>query len=211
MPNQVIKWVNTIGACEKQGQEFRFLNQRKEPYEWTDEVPEDDPEFQGLHKETAQYPDIPAKLPGVELEREIKDDQVITDEPEPDFAELAVAALENSGIDPQDRLRSAQAAVDAPPGPTLIEADADKIVYKITFHLPNAGLVGPGIIPNYDATPGAATTTHFDNNVQNLVAETVELLINDAHQPAWRYPAQSRRSVIGNKPYDSYSPRTTFL
>jgi hypothetical protein len=36
MPNQVIKWVNMIGARERQGQDFRFLNQKKEPYEWTD-------------------------------------------------------------------------------------------------------------------------------------------------------------------------------
>jgi hypothetical protein len=31
MPNQVIKRVNTIGARERQGQDFRFLNQKKEP------------------------------------------------------------------------------------------------------------------------------------------------------------------------------------
>jgi hypothetical protein len=211
MPDRVIKRVNAIGTREKQGQEFLFLNRRKEPYEWTDEVPEDDPKFQGLLKETAQYPDTPAKLPGVELKWEIKDNQVVTDEPEPDFAELAAAALENAGIDPQYRLRSAQAAVDAPPGPTLIEANAEEIVYKITFDLPDTGLVGLGIVPNYDTTPGAAAATHIDNDVQNLAMETVELLTDDAHQPARRYPTRSHRSVIGNKPYDRYFPHTTFL
>jgi hypothetical protein len=80
-----------------------------------DEVPEDDPEFQGLLEEPAQYPDIPAKLPGVELESKVEDDQVVTDEPEPDFAAFAAAALANAGIDPQDRLHSAQAANNAPP------------------------------------------------------------------------------------------------
>ncbi len=211
MPNRVIKRVNAIGAHEKQGQEFRFLNRRKERYEWTDEVPEDDPEFRGLLKETAQYPDIPSKLPGVELEREIKDDQAVTDKPEADFAELAAAALKNAGIDPQDRLRSVQAAMDAPPGPTLIEADADKILYEITFDLPDAGLVGPGTVPNYDPTPGVAATTHIDNDVQNLATETVELLTANAHQPARQYLTQSRRSVIGNEPYGRYSTQTTFL
>jgi hypothetical protein len=211
MPDRVIKWVNAIGVHEKQGQEFWFLIRRKEPYEWTDEVPEDDLKFQGLLKETAQYPDIPAKLPGVELEREIKDDQVVTDEPEPDFAKLAAAALEDAGIDPQDRLHSAQAAVDAPPGPTLIAADADKIMYKITFILPDAGLVEPGIVPNYDTTPGAAAATHIDNDVQNLVTGAVELLTDNAHQPARRCPTQLRRSVIGNEPYNRYSLQTTFL
>ncbi len=204
MPDQVIKWLNAIGAREKQGQKFRFLNRRKEPYEWTDKVPEDGPEFQGLLEEMAQYPDIPAKLPGVELKREIEDDQVVTDEPEPDFAELAAAALENAGIDPQDRLRFAQAAVDAPPGPTLIEADADKIMYEITFDLPNTRLVGPGIVPNYNATPGVAATTPIDNDVRNLAMETDELLTDNAHQPARGYPTQSCRSVIGNEPYDRY-------
>jgi hypothetical protein len=31
MPDHVIKQVNAIGACEKQGQDFRFLNQTREP------------------------------------------------------------------------------------------------------------------------------------------------------------------------------------
>ncbi len=34
--------VNTIGLKEKQERSFRFLNKRKEPYKWTDKVPEDD-------------------------------------------------------------------------------------------------------------------------------------------------------------------------
>ena len=64
--------MNAIGKREKQGRTFRFLNQHGEPYEWTDEVPEDDPEFQGLLEETedtAVYPDISAELPGVLLDR----------------------------------------------------------------------------------------------------------------------------------------------
>jgi hypothetical protein len=39
MPDWVIKWVNQIGAWEKQGCSFRFLNRHANPYEWTDEVP----------------------------------------------------------------------------------------------------------------------------------------------------------------------------
>ena len=48
MPDRVIKCVNAIGAKEKQGQAFWFLNRCKGPFEWTDEVPEDNPEFQEL-------------------------------------------------------------------------------------------------------------------------------------------------------------------
>jgi len=61
MPDLVIQRVNKIGEPEKQGRRFWFLNRRGEPYEWTDEVPEDDPDFQGLLDEdegTAVYPDI---------------------------------------------------------------------------------------------------------------------------------------------------------
>ena len=47
MPDRVIKRVNVIGEHKGQGRTFRFLNRRKEPYKWTDSVPEDDPEFQG--------------------------------------------------------------------------------------------------------------------------------------------------------------------
>ena len=43
MPDRVIKRVNTIGEREGQGRTFRFLNRRKEPYEWTDSVPDDNP------------------------------------------------------------------------------------------------------------------------------------------------------------------------
>jgi hypothetical protein len=46
MPDLVIQRVNTIGEREKQGRTFWFLNRRGEPYEWTDEVPEDDPDLQ---------------------------------------------------------------------------------------------------------------------------------------------------------------------
>ena len=88
MPDRVIKQVNTIGEQEGQGQTFRFLNRRNEAREWTDEVPKDDNNFQGLledQEEDVPYPDISAELPGVELEEEEKEFQTILDEPEPDF------------------------------------------------------------------------------------------------------------------------------
>ncbi len=101
MPDLVIRRVNRIGEQEKQGRTFRFLNRRGEPYEWTDKVPEDDSDFQGLLDEndiTAMYLDVSAELPGVELESEGQDFQTVTDKPEPDFRDLAGAALHNAGI-----------------------------------------------------------------------------------------------------------------
>ena len=94
--------MNAIGKHEGQGRAFRFLNRHGEPYEWTDEVPEDDPEFQGLldkTEDTAVYPNVSAELPGVALKEQEHDFQTITEEPEPDFRDLAEAALHNAGID----------------------------------------------------------------------------------------------------------------
>ena len=56
------------------------------------------PDFQGLLKDPAPYPDLSSELPGVTLEDDDVDLQVVTDEPEPDFVELAAAALDNAGI-----------------------------------------------------------------------------------------------------------------
>jgi hypothetical protein len=103
MPNRVFKRVNTIGLQEKQGQTFHFTNRLKEPYEWRDFVLEDDLDFHGLlEDEEAPFPDISTELPGVPLEEDKYDFQVVTDEPEPDFEELASAALTNAGIDTAD-------------------------------------------------------------------------------------------------------------
>ncbi len=109
MSDRVIKRVYTIGAREGQGRTFRFLNRRKEPFEWTDSIPEDDPEFQGLleNEDEAPFPDISAELPGVELESEECNFTPITDEPEEDFRDLAEAALHNAGIDTNQWIRAA--------------------------------------------------------------------------------------------------------
>ena len=142
MPDHVIRQVNAIGKRESQGCAFRFLNRHGEPYEWTDEVPEDDPEFQGLLDEaenTAVYPNVSAELPGVALKEQERDFQTITEEPEPDFRDLAEAGLHNAGIDADTALQRAHLE-NAPRGPAVVEAEDDKIVYKITFDLPNAGL-----------------------------------------------------------------------
>jgi hypothetical protein len=48
MPTRIIKQVDTIWARKKQGREFCFVNRIKEPYKWTNEVLEDDLDFQGL-------------------------------------------------------------------------------------------------------------------------------------------------------------------
>ncbi len=84
----------------------------------------------------------------MELKAEKRDFTPVSDEPEADFRELAVAALHNAGIDTEEQLWAVQeAASNAPVNVhqlAVIEADEDKIVYKITFDLPDAGLLGEG-------------------------------------------------------------------
>jgi hypothetical protein len=88
MPNCIIKRVNAIGQREGQGREFRFLNQRRETFTWTNEVPEDKPKFQGLLEnkdEEAVYPDILAELPGVTLEDKEDSPHAVIEEEETNF------------------------------------------------------------------------------------------------------------------------------
>jgi hypothetical protein len=146
MPTRVIKQVDTIGAQEAQGREFHFLNQNKDAFTWTDKVPADDPAFQGLLKEEeAVYPDITAELPGVPLEEEVVDHRAVMDKDEPNFRVLAARALDNTNIDSAAHLQAARAAEAQPvaPGPALIDANEDKIIYELTFNLPDAGLAPP--------------------------------------------------------------------
>jgi hypothetical protein len=80
------------------------------------------------------------------MEREEAKFTAITKEDEPDFWALAAATLTNAGIDPDVRIRAANNYIDnnaKQQGPAFIEADQDKIVYEITFDLPDAGLA-PG-------------------------------------------------------------------
>jgi hypothetical protein len=109
MPSHIIKCVDTIGLRKKQGREFHFVNRNKEPYEWTDKIMEDDPDFQGLleeEEEVAVHPDIMAELPGVMLEDEMDDTAAVVEDNEPDFWDLDAIALNNAGIDPQERLQA---------------------------------------------------------------------------------------------------------
>jgi hypothetical protein len=204
MPDRVIKRVNEIGAKEKQGQTFRFLNQQAEPYKWMDEVPEDDSEFQGLldKEETAPYPDISAEPQGVELESEESNFQPITDNPEPGFSELVAAALDNVGINPTKRIQAVRDCVTAAAaetaGPRLVEADEDEIVYEITFDLPDASLGQNAVPPNAAASP----TPLFSLGISG----------NETTTTGRRHPPRSCRSVVGHQqPFHDLAHETVEL
>ncbi len=206
MPDRAIKRVNTIGEQEGQGQTFRFLNQRKEAYKWTDEVPKDVDDFQGLledEEEAALYPDISAELPGVELEEEEREFQTILDEPEPDFWDMAVAALHNAGIDGNEMIRAGQAQALAAAhavqqGAALIEANDDELVYKITFDITDERLLQLPLGEDRNDTSIPVIALNDDETHAKI-------------QDVRRYPAQAHRGAVGNQPYNTYTPQTTFL
>jgi hypothetical protein len=201
MPDRVIKRVNAIGVREGQKRTFHFLNQRKEPFEWTDSLPKDDPEFQGLveNEDEAPFLDVSAELPGVVLESEERDFTPITDEPEEDIRDLARAALHNAGIDPDQQIRAAFDAGTGPNTPVLIEAEPDEVksVYKITFDLPDAGLP-------MAHDPNLVLGNHNDDTIiPGFVADDTD------GQP--HYPTRACRSVLMNQPCNAYAPRVAFL
>ena len=135
----------------------------------------------------------------MELESEERDFQTIMDEPKPDFRDLAGAALHNVGIDANEMIRNAQGAHVQAPGPALIEADGDEIVYEITFDLPDAGLNG---------TIAENMSDMGDSRRDDASAVVMSA---DDEADGRRYPTRTRRSAVGNQPYDTYAPRTTFL
>ena len=117
-----------------------------------DTVLEDGPEFQGLledDKEAASYPNISAELPGVELDEEEREFQMVSDIREPNFCDLTAAALHSTGINADNKVQAARALALADAergGPALVEADEDKIVYKITFNLPDTSPLPPNAV-----------------------------------------------------------------
>jgi hypothetical protein len=120
MPDRVIKRVNTVGLAQGQGRVLAFANRNKESFDWADEVPEDDSEFQGLLDSAAPFPDISAEIPGVELASEMPV-TAVEDTPEPDKEDRADAARANADINP--------AAFQ--PQPATIAAEPNEIVINV--------------------------------------------------------------------------------
>ncbi len=107
----------------------------------------------------------------MELTSKEDDYPAITEEPEADFQHLATTALDNAGINTVALLLTARVLADAAaigialqnPRAALVEADKDKIVYKITFNLLDAGLE-PDIEPTIPLVqPGNTTAVNAAN------------------------------------------------
>ena len=91
---------------------------------------------------------------------------------------------------------AAAAAAAAPirpqDGPRLIEAEPDEMVYEIIAELPDTGLL-PGLVPD---VPNESIAPPNNDPIP-------------ATSPR-QYPTRSRRSVVGNQPYNTYAPRMQF-
>ncbi len=168
-------------------------------------MPVDDPAFQGLLKEEeAVYPNITAELPGVPLEEEVIDHQAVTDKDEPDFRVLAARGLDNANINPAAHLWAARTTEAQPvaPGPALIDANEDEIIYELMFDLPDAGLTPPIAPDSVAVVPHNAPNMHaFEPNPAEDTKPATER----------QYLLQSCRSAIGHQPYNEYAPRMAFL
>ncbi len=131
-------------------------------------MPADNPAFQSLlNKEEAVYPNNTAELPGVPLEEEVVGHWAVTGKDEPNFRVLVDRALDNADINPAPHLRAARAAEAQPIalGPALIDANEDKIIYKLTFDLPDAGLAPPIAHDGVAMVPHDAPNAHaFEPN-----------------------------------------------
>ncbi len=96
------------------------------------------------------------------LEEEVVDHWAVTDKDESDFRILAARALDNANINPAAHLRATHAAEAQPvaPGPALIDADEDKIIYELTFDLPDEGLAPPNEPDGVAVVPHDAPNAH---------------------------------------------------
>ncbi len=87
--------------------------------------------------------------------------------------------------------------------PAVVEVDEDKIVYKITFDLPDAGL--PGESQSQLQVP-------LGNDWDDTTIAPIVPVDTDAPEaPSQCYPTRSCRSAIRNQPYDQFAPRVAFL
>ena len=92
----------------------------------------------------------------------------------------------------------------------MVEAEEDKVVYQITFDLPNAEL-GMNAIPADKVGTGEAPIEIPDVPMNDATAVAHIPDVVPAAATGRRYPTQPCRSAVGNQPYDTFSPQMTFL
>ncbi|KAL7531043.1 hypothetical protein ACHAXR_006172, partial [Thalassiosira sp. AJA248-18] len=145
------------------------------------------------------------------------------------YAERAAAALDTAGIQMEEQLQAARTT-------NQVEAEPHELVYEVEIDMPpNAVMAAEGVqaridddgddspaVVELDAPDDGLVETETENagdaNPPGVAAEpiaatapTIAPLPDIAGQAAGRYPSRSRRSVLGNQPYDIYSPQIQML
>ena len=171
MLDAIIKKVNNTCALQNSGRELAFKNRKQKDSDW-DEVPQTDDELQGLLERDLPFPDIAAKMPGVDLESHM----IVTafeNEPEPNMETRANNERCNADINPHNFCQPPQ--VEANPEEIVIDIELpDKIsgVYAANATLDNK--VGPqNNNPNHEA--GRAATPAAIANDDNKLPTLLEL------------------------------------
>jgi hypothetical protein len=125
-PDSVINRVNSLAGNNSITKNLIFADRNQIPFDWPDNK---DASADGLDPTPfAQFPDIPAEMPGVTLDRHQTDHPIPEDTPqnERDWSQLADDALANADLDNFDGL---------PPPPEVIEIDdADNDHYTPPMH-----------------------------------------------------------------------------
>ncbi len=123
-----------------------------------------------------------------------------------------VHALNNAGINPPDRLQVVQNLPkrnDVPDsGPAVDDAHEDKIVYEITFDLPDAGLANNVVLPNNNV-PKAVPNVAMPNVVVPL-SNVPAVDYKEVDKPRY-YPTRSCKSGLGHQPYNEHAPCVAFM
>ena len=124
-PDSVIQRVNSLSDNSSVSSTLVFADRHKKPFAWPDNTPTPtalDP------TPMVVYPQLPAEMPGVLLERHVPvpDDISPFDEPnDPDWFDLADEAAHNADLDNTEQL---------PPPPEVIELDDDDDMVYLPPH-----------------------------------------------------------------------------
>ena len=146
IPDSIIKKVNTLAGKKSISSHLIFTDRNQVPFDWLDNT---EAAYDGLDPTpVAHFPDIPAEMPGVRLDRH-EPSNTIPDDVRPaerDWFQLADEALANADLDISDGL---------PTPPDVIELDDDEDVHFIpptnTLPLPKVELTPPPKVEQDDS------------------------------------------------------------
>ena len=103
MPDRKIKVINDWGKSQKNANfknRLEFWDPLKQKFDWdNDDLDVSEGKVEATHREF--YPHIPAEIPGVRLESDLRPDEgTVQRSPVPSMSRIAAAARANSGFPP---------------------------------------------------------------------------------------------------------------